>query len=320
MKITRNLDRDGTFGPLALNYLAGIPQQHLFFREQQLRHPASIYNLSLEKLGGAFAAVTEEYARDTARFSVEPNGGFDLKSLLDAQEHLIRCAQEHLADCYLILKTFVNPATTKATAIHADEYINDFKLPGIKSFVQAIADYKSSLRIADRLKHNQGRLRGIGIFPGDGAYLGYYLEEPNRDGVLSPSPEIHPNQGAFSFARDLKWRFFLVYSLSENLVKAVERALAGLHQVSLERAAPPRQQNEAWNRLTETMSEIERAIFPKEMDTSVATVLLTNDGRQLSIKFPDRIRIVYPALQGRVRAVVSTMGDGFSTQFKMPIP
>jgi hypothetical protein len=71
---------------------------------------------------------------------------------------------------------------------------------------------------------------------------------------LGPSPEIHPNRGAFSFGRDLKWRFFLVYSLSKNLVTAVQRALMGLHQVTLERATPPQQKNDDWNRLAATIS------------------------------------------------------------------
>ncbi len=318
MKIKRNLDSDGTLGPLAVNYLPGIPQQYIFFREQQLRHPASIYNLSLDKLAKAFLAVAEGYARDTARFSVPPHGGFDLKALLEAQEHLLRSIQDHLDDCYLILRTFIDPSTTKAKSLHADQYVIDSKLPGVKSFMQATEEYRTSLKIVNKLKHNQGRLRGFGIYPGDGVYLGYFLEEPDRAGVVGPSPEIHPDRGAFSFARDIKWRFFLVYSLSENLVKAVERALTGLHQTPLEKAALPQQQTDDWNRIAATISKIPLAIFPKELQTYMATIHLTDDGRELSLKFPDRVHIVYPSLS--CRAVVSTVGDGFSRHFKVPLP
>jgi hypothetical protein len=321
MKITRNIERDGTLGPVALNYLAGIPEQNLFFRQQQLRHPASIYNLSLDKLSKAFVAVVEGHVRDTVRLRIEPNGGFELKALLETQEHLLRCLQEHMDDCYLILKTFVDPATTKAKNIFADKYVIEAKLPGAKAFTEATADYKVSLRIANKLKHNQGRLRGFAIYPISGVRLGYFLEEPDKAGVIGPSPEIHPNQGAFSFARDLKWRFFLMYSLSENLVKAVERALLGLHQLQLGRITPPEAQGDDWNRLVTMISKIERAIFPKEHDASMASVQLFDNGRELSMVFPDRNRIVDPTLHVRsVRASVSTVGDGFSTQFKVPFP
>jgi hypothetical protein len=322
MNITRSIERDGTLGPVALHCLPGIPEQYLFFRQQQLRHPASIYNLSLDKLGKAFLAVVEGYARDTGRLRMEPAGGFELKALLDAQEHLLRCLQEHMDDCYLILKTFIDPATTKAKDRFADKYVIEAKLPGAKAFMEATADYKVSLRIANKLKHSQGRLRGFGIYPASGVRLGYFLEEPDKAGVIGPSPEIHPNQGAFSFARDLKWRFFLTYSLAENLVNAVQRALRGLHQFQLGPTTTPTQsQSDDWNRLVTLISKIEPAIFPKEHDASVASVLLSNSGRELSIVFPDRNRIVDPALhEGSVRASVSTVGDGFSTQFKVPFP
>src|ERR1700741_3206356 len=104
MKITRSLSNDGTLCPIALNYLGGIPEKYVFFREQQQRHPASIYNLSLDKLAKAFAAVIQEYVRDTTRFSVEPNGGFDINVLLQAQEHLLHCLLEHFDHCYLNFK------------------------------------------------------------------------------------------------------------------------------------------------------------------------------------------------------------------------
>jgi hypothetical protein len=320
MKITRNMNIDGTLEPLALNYLAGIPEQFLFCRRQQLRHPASIYKLSLHKLTDAFVSVLDGYAKDTVRLGSMANDGFELKSLLGAQEHLLRCLQEHSDDCSLILKTLIDPATTKAKSIFTDQYIKESKLPGSKAFMEATADYKVSLRIANRLKHNQSRLRGVGIYPTGGwVRLGYFLEEPDAAGVIGPSPEIHPDQGAFSFARDLKWRFFLVYSLSENLVKAVERALMGLHQFHLARTAPPQNAGDDWNRLVTMISKVERAIFPKEEDASVASVRLSENESEVSIVFPDHIRIKDPALRGgRIR--MSTVGDGFSRHFKVPFP
>ena len=160
--------------------------------------------------------------------------------------------------------------------------------------MEVTQDYKTSLNIANKLKHNQARLRGVGIYPGDGVYLGYFLEEPDKDGTLGPSPEIHPDQGAFSFARDLKWRFFLVYSLAEKLVRAVERALAGLHQFSIKPGISSQAQNVAWDHLAIAVGNIPFALFPKEMSAAAASVRVTEDQRQLCIKFPDRTRVVYP--------------------------
>jgi len=318
MKITRKLERDGTIGPPALNYLAGISEQNLFFRQQQLRHPASLYEISLEKLGEAFSMVADEYAKDTDRFNTRPSGIFDIKTLLRAQENLLRSLQEHLADCYLILKTLVDPDKTNGKAVYADQYVIDAKLPGAKAFMQASVGYKTSLNIANKIKHNQGRLHGVGVYPGEGVCLGYFLAEPDKAGVIAPSIEIHPNRGAFSFARDLEWRFFLVYLLSENLVITVQRALLGLHQVHLHRSSPPKRPTGDWGHLAEKISKIPRAYFPKELEASVATVQVAGHQQELTIKFPDRARIVYPS--AGMRAVVSTSVDGFSPSFKVPIP
>lgn len=71
MIIKRNLHRDGTLAPSALNYLAGVPPQYLFFVDHQLRHPASIYNLSLAKVTKVFLTLTDKYAEDTIRFHVD---------------------------------------------------------------------------------------------------------------------------------------------------------------------------------------------------------------------------------------------------------
>src|SRR6266403_5595898 len=99
MEIRRRLDRDGTLGPRALDYLAEIPEKYLFSPQQQLRHPAAIYNVSLEKVTKAFVAVLEGYARETDHLKIASNGKFEIKSLLDSQEHLLRCLQEHMDDC-----------------------------------------------------------------------------------------------------------------------------------------------------------------------------------------------------------------------------
>jgi hypothetical protein len=76
-----------------------------------------------------------------------------------------------------------------------------------------------------------------------------------------------------------------VYSLSEDLVKAVERALIGLHQFRLAPAAPPQKASEEWNRFVTMISKVERAIFPKEEDASCASVRLSEKQSEVSIFF-----------------------------------
>ena len=110
----------------------------------------------------------------------------------------------------------------------------------------------------------------------------------------------------------------MVYSLSGKLVKAVERALWGVYQAPLPSGAPPQQKTDDWNRLVRMISEIANAIFPREVNAGVATVHLTDDGQELTMRFPEHVQVAYRS--ATVRAVVSTVGDGFSRQFKLPLP
>jgi hypothetical protein len=189
-------------------------------------------------LNQSFRAVIDAYKPKVVQYNPMPQGsGFELTGLLQAQENLLRFLQEHLDDCYLILKSLIDPAKAKSKSKFASQYLDTTDLPWAKSFIHATAEYKHSLDIANKLKHQQGRLRGIGVESGGLVRLGYFLEEHHGAGVIGPSREIHPNGGAFSFARDLPLRLFHVYACSEKLVRAIERAMKALNQSEVVRAA-----------------------------------------------------------------------------------
>jgi hypothetical protein len=57
----------------------------------------------------------------------------------------VETTARHLDDCYLILKTLVDPSLSNAKTRFADQYVIDSKLPGAQAFMQSIADYKTSL-------------------------------------------------------------------------------------------------------------------------------------------------------------------------------
>jgi hypothetical protein len=191
-----------------------------------VRHPESTYRLSLAKVRERFVKVAEAYLDLTAQMSIPNVESAGWRSLLDNQENLLRSLQDHLDDCYLVLRAMVNPQTAKmASSQFNDEYILK-NLPGAKAFSEAVVGYKTSLRIANKLKHQQGRLRGVAVRMPDSVHLGYYLEEPDENGTLGPSVEIHPDRGGLSFAGDLRLRLFHIYDCSRLLARAIQRAVS----------------------------------------------------------------------------------------------
>jgi len=315
MEIKRNLSVDGTFSPKAVNFLGQVPDECLFFLEHKLRHPESIYSLSLERVGEAFTKVAQAFLAKMEEYQTSTSGPFEIQDLLKRQEDFLHALQEHLDDCYLILKTLVNPASASRSPIFADKYVVENRLPGARYFQEAMIDYKKTLRIVNKLKHQQGRLKGIAIWPGGGAHLGYILEEPDDLGNLSPSRDIHPDQGCISFSRDLAWHLFNVYVCSEKLVEAVGRALKALYRIDL--SSKPGKHDSKWAVVVSLACKIPPALFPKEVKSHTATFRVSPDGQVLTIKFPERVKLVLPP---QIKATFSTVGDGHSRSFKVPLP
>lgn len=313
MKIIRRVSTDGTLRPVSVNLLGQIPPEALFHVAHRLRHPEAIYNLSLGRLAAAFAKTIEAYFSVTERAN-ENSATFEAADLLRQREDLLRKLQEHLDDCWSVLKALVDPLSATRSPLFTEKYVVENKLPGARSFRDAIAGFKSSLRIANKLRHQQGRLRGVAMWVPGRPTLGYFLEEPDAQGVIGPSSDIHPDRGAFSFARDLTWRLSDVYMCSEKLVSAVRRAL-GARGVRVEPKVTA--EDKEWEKLLSLVSKIPVAFFPKELRKPSVSFSLGERAKVLTIKSPEHVHLIIPQ---PVKMTCSTEGDGHSRVFAVPFP
>ncbi len=315
MKIIRKHSIHGNYSPAAANVLGQIPSGALFNVSHQLRHPESIYSLSLDKVGKAFCNVAEGYLLKAQAYQDnQPPAAWEINQLLKDQEDFLRALQEHLDDLWLILQTLIDPVSATKTSLFADKYVLGNKLPGAKSFQEAIAGYKMTLKIANKLKHQQGRLRGVAIWLPRGPHLGYFLEGPDANGIIGPSTEIHPDQGAISFSRDLTWHLFNVYFCSEKLVAAVNSAL-GARGLTARPAVESG--NKDWQKVISLALKIPPAYFPKEVPKHAAIFKCHENEQTLEVEFPKRILFKFPL---QMKTSCCTQVDGHSTTFKVPFP
>jgi hypothetical protein len=283
-EITRSLAVDGTFRPEAVNFLGNIPDKALFHVQHGLRHPESLYQFSLDNVAAAFTKVAEAYLSKTSEYRDRRSGAFDLSDLLHYQESFLHAAREHVDDCYLILKTLVDPAATRKSSRFAEEFVIDNRLAGAKAFQQSMESYKKTFLILNKLKHQQGRLRGISIWTEAGAHIGYFLEEPDSEGRLGPSPELHPDQGAISFARDLPWHMFNIYRCSNRLVEAIRKALVAIYGVTIRPKIAA--DDDLWRNVVRLAEALPPRIFSKEVPKKVATFRRSDHDTVLVIRFP----------------------------------
>jgi hypothetical protein len=312
--ITRSLALHGTFAPSAVNFLQQIPENALFNKAHRLRHPDSIYKLSLGKIADAFCQVAEEYLSKSEEYRSSSSTSFQIDQLLKEQVNLLRALQEHFDELWLVLKALIDPAAAIKHGEYNDKYVIENKLPGAKSFQEAIGDYKKTLQIANKLKHQQCYLRGVAVWHHSSVHLGYCLEELDANGIFGPSPDIHPDQGAFSFARDLKWHLANVYLCSEKLVKAVTRAL-NTRGISIN--AQKTENDKKWEKIIALALKIPPAYFPKETRKPLAGFRFDDDLQTLTIKLPEHMRLQLPH---PIKAVYSFIPDRYGTATKVPIP
>lgn len=314
MEITREIHTHGNYCPAAVNLLQQIPPAVVFNIPHQLRHPESIYRLSLEKVGAKFREVTESYRRtiDERRFDLNMDS-FQFEDLLGNQEGFLHALQEHVDELWLILKTLVDPAITRSQSVFSNRYVLESKLPGAKSFSEAIYPYRNSLQIVNKLKHQQGHLRGVAMWTVEGPFLGYFLEEPDRTGSLGPSLEVHPDQAALSFARDLLWHLMNIYICSDKLALAVQRALAakGVMVCPSSSSGIPE-----WNRVLDSALSLPEAFFPSDERRGVPLLTRNSDAKRLTFRFPRR---VLPRVPPIIRVGCTIKIDGHSPSFKTPL-
>lgn len=315
MQISRSITSHGTLEPEAVCWLKSIPDTHLHHVAHGVRHPESTYRFSLARISEKFTRVAEGYLALTAEMSTPTVEESAWRALLDDQDFLLRALQDHLDDCFLVLKALIDPATAKpGSSLFADEYVTK-NLPGAKAFRNAMSGYKTNLLIANKLKHQQGRLRGVSVRMPSSVHLGYYLEAPDANGAMGPSSDIHPDRGSFSFARDLGLRLFDVYNCSRQLAKTVQVAMSALHGIKLNALQPA--QNAGWKKLIETVGQLPMALFPKELSKDLARITVERDGTALAIRFPYRTRIILPP---PVFVTISAEVDGNSPTISVPFP
>jgi len=82
MKIIRSILQDGNFAPVAVNYLGNIPDTMSFHEKHGLRHPFSIYHVSLRAVTEGFTQVLEEYSNELKNYSAETDVKFFKKYLV----------------------------------------------------------------------------------------------------------------------------------------------------------------------------------------------------------------------------------------------
>lgn len=141
MKILRKTCRDGNLYPVVFNCLKNLPDSVLFHEAHGMRHPFSIYNLSLERVLRAFNSVLEQLELiNKVSHSAEDQSILlnilEGEEILKSQKELLESLLSHLDDCLNILKT-LHPCKETGKKINdrfVDKWLRNAKHPTAENF------------------------------------------------------------------------------------------------------------------------------------------------------------------------------------------
>ncbi len=271
------------------------------------RPPLGIYNISLKRILDALLRVLREL-RDVQELGVTAErvknlGWFD--PVLAAQHELLMAIQSHKDDCAAILKMLLMEEDYRSNS-HVTAYWKARK--GYNSFLD---------RVANHLKHHQGRLCPIVFYSPTNMYLGYYVEGVDSSGHLGPEPSIHKRgRGAFSFARDCRYHIVQTYLNAHELSKAITAVLGAqeaCHEVE--------HNDTTVTQIIELLEQMPLVVYPDEKGMLVPRVesTLIGDIRIVSFSLKDDASARTAKEKSRfLRISVRWGGDGVTRDYRLP--
>lgn len=305
--IIRLSNQRGGLNPEAIETLSLEFTSPLYYSEYQLRHPFGIYNVSLSRVFSAFENVLSELmsAKQHDIQSNKSSPKWD-ENLLNNLEKLLYALMEHMDDCENIIKCFF-PLGTKLN-----------QEASIRTYQSAVNSYRTHIgKVVNQLKHNQGRLRSLGMFIDDVPHLGYFVEGLSEDGSIGPAPHIHSKgMTAFSYARDIRYHLYNLYYVSSKLSDAVsEISMPDKNKVAYQIT----DKNTNLEKILYEIMQLPMIVFVDEIQKDFPTITIesTQEVNKLIAamkRHPHGLRTA----SGRTLYVTFFKGDSVSRSFRMP--
>lgn len=212
-EIIRFSTHPGGLAPRAVEVLSRYKEESFYHFNHDLRHPLSIYNLSLNTVWYGFEKILDELEKlATERNFVDDKSW--VTELLMRQRLLLYFLMEHIEHCFDIFQCFFKTREEQEDS------------GWVRRFKKRIKPYRDHIAtVVNHIKHHQGMLAAIVLFDDNHVIPGYFIEGFSN-GVIGPSVSVHKEDDtAFSFGRDLRLHFYWLYLLSEYLSDAIEGIL-----------------------------------------------------------------------------------------------
>lgn len=289
MQITRTVARDGSVLPRALDVIRRVPDEAWTHGDHGVLHPRVAYTRAFSKVAVAWQAVMPALAQLCAELRFDGLTP-DVGAVETKYGNLLHALYEHIDACYAVMRC-VAPAPAKPAQWH-QMAVRAQKVPGAKAFEDQVIAYKNlSLGpTVNLLKHGESRLRVLAFRSRFAFTLGYFIDGPQRGGIIGPAPTVHHDgNSAFSFNRDILIHWWWLYRMSELLADVVERNIGSkMLPVSdgTGSGVVPSEATDEWVKLCHAIAAIPPDFMPDESETPYPLVVVPPTGASIRLEYP----------------------------------
>ncbi|WP_334016681.1 hypothetical protein [Burkholderia gladioli] len=264
-----------------------------------MKHPLTIYQLSLDRIAAAWLRIFPLLDRMETEVALG-RSTTDRDEILEAYEALVSRLNEHVDACEEALRSLRPPIPGKIHKFHW-QFLDATGLPGWGAFKDEILKkYRDPLvgMLVNEIKHASGHLTLCNAQTVDGPVVGFFLNGAFPGGAIGPNKKLHQPFGsmltAFSFRRDMMMHFWWVYQIGEAVAKCVEQTIE-TDQLKKVGEVKPANASPDWSRLVEKCAGLKGAFFPDENAKARPIIVVPKDAASISIK------LAPPRVSGRSR-------------------
>jgi hypothetical protein len=293
------------------NVLTDI-QPPLYNAVYGLRHPLAIYNVACSTVIDNFGKTVNTllrviYERPFLIVTSQKGDRSLMNTLLAEQKDLLYGLMEYLDDCDNILACFFPSKDVRNKDTH------------VKLYRKATKEYREHIgKVVNYLKHNQGRLLDITFYNDNLVLPGYFVVGATEENAIGPVQMIHPDNTAFSFARDLRYNLFHFYAVAEHLSNAIGKILGKEHNTT---TLKNETLDEKVLNIASRISNLPLTFYPDEGSKLIPNVIVSQDyhlfDRVITLAYPDE-KIKVDVAPKRMKIIATHKGDGVTPSFQIP--
>lgn len=290
-----------SFYPPIMNYFLEVDEQDIFNKNNKLRHPGGIFNITSLYIIKSLSQFVDTYLASDKDFDKIFNDFrlvlYDFFKFYDS--------------CFEIMACFCKGKKPLTEKDYIDQWIKINHYTCEAEFKLALTEELKVLKNAyNKLKHTSNRIGWVIIADeNSNECIGYYLEAGDDKGTAAPSDSINY---PISLNKEVRSIYYLIYKVSITLQEILKVHISKWNTNISFSLSNQIIQSKEWQELFEKIERLPMLFLPNETGKEVILPVLQNDN------FIFLKQKIQESFKGNLQIGNVTGGDGYTRAFAFP--